>query len=50
MYEVVIYCPTDNDGTDNLTYHTQCLLVVFSFNVTFQQNWNNEPNAEANND
>ena len=47
---MVIYCPTDNDGTNNLTDHSQCLFIVFSFDVTFQQNWNNKPNAEANND
>jgi len=47
---MVINSPTYNDDTDNLTYHSQCLPVVFSFDTTFQQNWNNKPNAEAYND
>ena len=32
---MVIYCPTDNDDTDNLTDHSQCLFVVFSFVAIF---------------
>ena len=47
---MVINSPTDNEGTDNLTDHSQCFFVVFSFDTAFQQNWNNKPNAEANND
>ncbi len=44
---MVINSPTNNDSTDNLTSHSQCLLVVFLFDAAIQQNWNNKPNAEA---
>ena len=40
-------CPTNNNNTKNCTKHFQCLFVVFPFDMAFQQNWNNKPNAEA---
>ena len=42
--------PTNNNNTENGTKHFQCFFVVFSFDMAFQQNWNNKPNAQANYD
>lgn len=42
--------PTYYYSTDYHACHSQCLSVVFSFDMAFQQNWNNKPNAEANDD
>jgi hypothetical protein len=47
---VINNCPNDNDKSDDFASHLHCLFVVFSFYMAIQQNWNNKPNAKANNE
>jgi len=50
LYKIINNCPNNNNDTYDFASHLKCLFVVFSSYMAIKQDWNNKPNAKANNE